>query len=241
MAKKIFAVSLVLGLALAGAAFAAGPWDLSANSATGQKIVVTGNVSIDDSYHALLRSGGRAYELIVPPDLVSQSGVEEGSRITVEGYATESGAVGGIALVVTRATIHGRDYDLSQYRDPRGNARDGLVRGNRNRWDNGQGYGNDNSRGYGRDNRQYNNQDNRRYNGRGNGQDNRRYSGRGSDQGNGRDNGQDNRRHNGRGNGQGNGQGGGQGNGRDNSQDNRQYNGRGNDQGNDGQDSVQGT
>jgi len=205
MAKKILAVSLVLGLALAGMAFAGGP-------TTHQRIVVTGTVSIDNLFHAVLRTGDRAYELIVPQDLVYQSGVAQGSRLTVEGYAAQGGPTGMpsqfannvIALVVTRATIDGRNYDLAQYRggqmgnEPRADGTSSTVRGHR--WDNGRDNGRGNRRGWGRDNGRdngrgygnYNGRDNGRDNGRGNGQGNGRDNGRGNGQGNGRDNGRDN-------------------------------------------------
>jgi len=53
--------------------------------------VVTGIVSIDNLFHATLTSRGRVYELMVPRNLVHQSGIEEGSQITVEGYVVRAG------------------------------------------------------------------------------------------------------------------------------------------------------
>ena len=123
MAKKIFTVSLVLGLALAGMAFASGQKEPSAASpATGEKLVVTGSISIDNLFHPALKSGDKVYELMVPRYLVYQSGVKEGARVTVEGYLVQGMPMGrqsddgNIDLFVTKATIDGKDYDLSQYR-----------------------------------------------------------------------------------------------------------------------------
>ena len=134
MAKKIIAVSLVLGLALAGMAFASGQKEPSAASpspgqraptATGEKLVVSGTLSVDNLFHPALKSGDKVYELMVPRRLVHKSGVKEGAQVTVEGYLVQGMPMGrqsddgNIDLFVTKATIDGKDYDLSQYRGRR--------------------------------------------------------------------------------------------------------------------------
>ena len=158
MAKKIFTISLVLGLALAGMAFASGQKEPSAASpATGEKLIVTGNVSIDNLFHPELKSGDKVYELMVPRYLVYQSGVKEGAKVTVEGYLVQGMPAGrqsddgNIDLFVTKATIDGKDYDLFQYRGRsmgrmggRGHGARGAMMGSR-----GHGYGGRGGRGYG--------------------------------------------------------------------------------------------
>jgi hypothetical protein len=130
MAKKIFAVSLVLALALTGLAFAGGQKEPGAPgqagpAATDQKVVVTGAVSITNLIHPTIKSGDKVYELLVPRHLVYRSGIKEGAKVTVEGYlapARQAGTQasdGSIHLVVTRATIDGKEYDLAQFRGGR--------------------------------------------------------------------------------------------------------------------------
>jgi hypothetical protein len=92
------------------------------------------------------------YELLVPRYLVYRSGVKEGAKVTVEGYTVQGRRAprpsddGAIDLFVTKATIDGKDYDLSQYRgrvargyrDGYGN---GCAGGPRGRWMGGPGRG----------------------------------------------------------------------------------------------------
>jgi hypothetical protein len=132
MAKKIFTVSIVLALALAGMAFASGQKEPGATvpgqsgragpGVSGEKIVVTGNVSINNLIHPTIKSGDKVYELMVPRTLVYRSGIKEGAKVTVEGYTVQGMPMwrqtddGSIDLFVTKATFDGKDYDLSQYR-----------------------------------------------------------------------------------------------------------------------------
>jgi hypothetical protein len=155
MAKKILTVSLVLGLALAGMAFASGQKEPGAPApgqpgpqATGQKVVVTGSVSINNLIHPTMKSGDKVYELMVPRSLVYRSGIKEGAKVTIEGYPVQGMPMwqqsddGNIDLFVTKATIDGKDYDLSQYRGRfAGGYRDGRGSGPRGRWMGGHGRG----------------------------------------------------------------------------------------------------
>ncbi len=155
MAKKILAVSLVLGLALAAASFANGQKEQGFPAApgqpgfTGQKLVVTGSVQFQNLIHPTLKSGDKVYELMVPRYLVYQVDVKEGAQVTVEGYQVRDmppwqlGNDNDIALFVTKATINGKDYDLSQFRGPMGGYGYGRGPGMMGGW--GRGYG----RGYG--------------------------------------------------------------------------------------------
>ena len=156
MAKKIFTISLVLGLALAGMAFAGGQKEPGVQApaqagpdANGPKVVVTGSVSINNLIHPTIKSGDKVYELLVPRYLVYRSGVKEGTKVTVEGYTVQGRPAarqsddGNIDLFVTKATIDGKDYDLTQYRGGRfaNGDRGGYCGGPRGRWMGGPGRG----------------------------------------------------------------------------------------------------
>jgi hypothetical protein len=130
MAKKIFAVSLVLALALTGLAFASGQNEpaapgRAAPATTEQKVVVSGAVSINNLIHPTIKSADKVYELLVPRSLVYRAGVKEGAKVTVEGYPVQARTAGAqardgnIDLFVTKATIDGKEYDLSLYRGGR--------------------------------------------------------------------------------------------------------------------------
>jgi hypothetical protein len=118
MAKRIIIV-LVLGLFLAGFAFANGQQEPAA--ATGQKLALRGSVTFENLIHPTLKSGDKVYELLVPRYLAYQAGLKDGAEIAVEGYEVKDmPAWAGLednetAVFVTKATINGKDYDLSQY------------------------------------------------------------------------------------------------------------------------------
>ena len=82
MAKKIFIVSTVLVMALSGLAFANGQKDATVPAAS-EKVTLTGNVYLEGELHPLLKSGGKEYELMVPPYLVTQIDIKEGAEIKV--------------------------------------------------------------------------------------------------------------------------------------------------------------
>ncbi len=161
MAKKILAVSLVLGLALAAVSFASGQKEPGApapgpNAAdSGQKLVLTGSLAFQNLIHPTLKSGDKVYELLVPRYLVYRSGLKEGAQVTVEGYQVTArppwaqGDDGNIDVFVTRATINGKDYDLSQFRGPMGGGY-GYGRGMMGGWGGGYGRGYGMMGGYGR-------------------------------------------------------------------------------------------
>jgi hypothetical protein len=130
MAKKILITTLVM-LALAGAAFASGqkePVQSPAQAApftaapTGEKLSLTGTLSLEGSMHPILKAAGKDYALMVPRYLTWNLDVKEGEQVSVEGYVVQgmprraNSDDGDIDLMVTKATIKGKDYDLSQYR-----------------------------------------------------------------------------------------------------------------------------
>jgi hypothetical protein len=143
MARRVFILSLVAAVALATTAFAAGQKDsatAASSATTGPKLTLTGPVSFTNLVHPTLKSGDKVYELLVPRYVVFQSGLKEGASVTVEGYQATNLPPwaeipqGAVAMYVTKATIDGKDYDLSQLRGP-------MMGG---RWDDG------GARGYGR-------------------------------------------------------------------------------------------
>jgi hypothetical protein len=147
MAKKTILIVLVLGLAFSGIAFANGQKEGTAPAqgpaATGQgnqvfegpgyghmivtngpKLTLTGTVSVHNLIHPVLKSGDKTYELLVPRILVREAGVKEGAKVSIEGYQVVSPVPGtddGVTatyVYVTKATVDGKDYDLTQVRGP---------------------------------------------------------------------------------------------------------------------------
>jgi len=122
MARRIFIVSLVALVALAASAFASGQPEPPVAAAAGQNLVLTGTITLQNQFLPTLKSGDKVYELLVPPFLVSQSGLKDGAKVTVEGYQASylppriAVPEGSQALFVTKATVDGKEYDLSQYR-----------------------------------------------------------------------------------------------------------------------------
>ncbi len=144
MARKIVSISLLFGLALAALSFAAGqkepgtPAPAQASVDSGKKLVLTGSLSFTNLIHPTLKSGDTVYELMVPRYLVYQAGVKEGAQVTVEGYQVQGipwmdqDAGNEVNVFVTKATIDGKDYDLSQLRGAgygRGSGRGGMMSG----------------------------------------------------------------------------------------------------------------
>lgn len=150
MNRKVFVSALALLLALSAAAFANGkkeapraqaagqaeavvpPW------ASGEKLTLTGTLSLEDGWQPVLASGGKEYELHIPRRMTLDIDVKDGDQVSVEGYVVKnapSAAQGDadIDLFVTKATIGGKEYDLSQFR--------GAMRGRGMRG--GPGYGRD--------------------------------------------------------------------------------------------------
>jgi hypothetical protein len=136
MANKILISTLVM-LALAGAAFASGqkePAQPSAQPAapavplTSEKLSLTGTLSLEGNIHPVLKAGDKEYELLVPRFLTWNLDVTEGEKVSVEGYVVQgmpwraSGDDGDLDLMVTKATIKGKEYDLSKYRGGMGAA-----------------------------------------------------------------------------------------------------------------------
>ena len=141
MARKVLMTVLALSLALAASAFASGEKEAAPApgaaagrppfaAQAGEKLTLTGTLALDGLWHPVLKSGGKEYVLMVPRYLTANLDVKEGEQVSVEGY-TVTGAPrgveeGDIALFVTKATIKGKEYDLSQSRGPMmGGARGG--------------------------------------------------------------------------------------------------------------------
>lgn len=136
MAKKILIGMLAL-IALTGVAFASGQKDLTKPSAqpavpgaptSSEKLSLTGTLSLEGDFHPVLKAGDKEYELLVPRYLTWNLDVEEGEKVSVEGYVVQgmpwraAGDDGDIDLWVTKATVKGKEYDLTQYRGGMGAA-----------------------------------------------------------------------------------------------------------------------
>ncbi|HEY9595630.1 MAG TPA: hypothetical protein VHE79_14220 [Spirochaetia bacterium] len=169
MTKKTILIVLVLGLALTGVTFANGQKEGTAPGqgpttdqqlpggpgfgpgyghmivTNGPKLTLAGTVTVHNLIHPVLKSGDKSYELLVPRVLVYEAGVKDGAKVSVEGYQVVSpvpGADDGVSatyVYVTKATVDGKDYDLTQIRGPmmgkfRGGFHGGMMGG-------GYGYG----------------------------------------------------------------------------------------------------
>lgn len=120
------AVLVVLGLLAAAFSFAAGqpenqlvPQGVTGPRATGEKLTVTGKVSLLNRAHPELASGSQQYLLMVPRRLTWGLDVKEGEQVTVEGYKVAAPrwetVPNAVYLQVTKATIKGKQYDLADY------------------------------------------------------------------------------------------------------------------------------
>ncbi len=165
MVKKALITTAVLCMALSGIAFASGQKEPAAAAGQGgpaapgqaapaapgqavpdesQKLVLTGAVAFQNLIHPTLKSGDKVYELMVPRRLVYQSGLKEGAQVTVEGYQLPDRSWGrwadddaNIHVFVTKATIDGKEYDLSQFRGPGYGPRGAWGRGGGRGWGRG--------------------------------------------------------------------------------------------------------
>ena len=136
MTRKITIGTLALMLVLAGVAFASGqkepaqapgsaqaPGTASAAPCVqGEKLVLTGSLTLAGQRHPVLKSGGKEYELMIPRNLTWNLDVKDGEQVSVEGYVVQGMGRRAqendddIDLLVTKATVKGKEYDLSQYR-----------------------------------------------------------------------------------------------------------------------------
>ncbi len=117
MAKRITIIaSLMLMAALS---FANGQQEPAAAAAGQQTITVKGTLTFENLIHPTLKSGDKTWSLLVPRYLAYQAGLKDGAEVSVQGYAVQNlpgWNAPANALFVTKATINGKDYDLSQYR-----------------------------------------------------------------------------------------------------------------------------
>ncbi len=133
MAKKLLIVS-VLGLLLSGLAFASGQQEPAAVQGAA-KITLKGAVTFENLIHPTLKSGDKVYELLVPRYLAYQAGLKDGAEISIEGYLVKDvpymaryADARDNEVFVTKATINGKDSDVSALR---GGMMGGYGRGGR--------------------------------------------------------------------------------------------------------------
>ncbi|TFG61724.1 MAG: hypothetical protein E4H36_09740 [Spirochaetales bacterium] len=145
--KKL--VILLVLLAAAGAVFAAGTVERVPFQPEGEKVTVTGQVYVDNKMHPELVSGKDTYELLVPRMYYYNIDVKEGQSITVEGYKTsgdfcpwgEEEDAEDVHILVSKATIDGKEYTVEPWGGPRDGYGPGMM--------GGRGYGPGMMHGYG--------------------------------------------------------------------------------------------
>ena len=123
--KKIMLVFAVLAL-VGGFAFAGGTKDTEPETQTvpygrgmqweeADPVSLTGTLVLEDDRFAKLESGGKTYYLMYPYWLADDIDVTDGEEITVEGYIGHGPRFSSDepAVMVTKAVIDGKEYDLT--------------------------------------------------------------------------------------------------------------------------------
>lgn len=143
-------IAVVMLLTGIGAAFASGNKDTAEvpygrgpqwNIASNDKVTLTGTVTVSNKLHPELKVGSKLYYLMVPRYYLDDIEVKDGTSVTVEGFVATGVPMlneKDEAVLVTKATIDGKEYDLE-----RGYGHPMMGRGNFQ----GGGYG---PRGYNR-------------------------------------------------------------------------------------------
>ena len=85
----------------------------------GEKITVSGPVYFKDKLHPEIKSGDKEYELMVPRFALRNLDIEEGQLVSVEGYTVEGmyceeEGEEEVHLLVTKAKIGDKEYDLER-------------------------------------------------------------------------------------------------------------------------------
>ncbi len=114
--NKRFLVILAVLVIAAGMGFTKGQ---SENPVPGELNTYTGTVHFEDDYEVVLKTDQGEYELMFPRFLIDEIDVAEGQRITVEGYEMSGPRMmrwesDEQHLMVTKATINGKEYDLGE-------------------------------------------------------------------------------------------------------------------------------
>ena len=95
-----------------------------------ETVELTGRITFEDWPHPEFSSGGKSYELMIPPPGMDIE-VEPGQTIMIEGYRVEPGQLpegtDSEYLMVTKAVVNGKEYDLSRpSRDAGPDGRSGM-------------------------------------------------------------------------------------------------------------------
>jgi hypothetical protein len=121
-------VSLVLGIIVIASigAFAKGQDD---NYTKKEAVTLTGTIVINNHMLPELTASGKTYLLLVPRMLVIKLDIKDGAQITVVGNIVEPkgdkerpqfGNIDGTKVLVEKATVNGKDYDLKDFADKSG-------------------------------------------------------------------------------------------------------------------------
>lgn len=101
-------------------------------------VMVSGAVNLDNSWFPTIVSGGTEYGVMVPRYYLASADLKDGQQVTVEGYLFEGTCCAGSpveaedasVIHVTKATIDGTEYDLSDqygYAGPGGMMGPGMM------------------------------------------------------------------------------------------------------------------
>jgi len=119
----IAAVMLLCGI---GAAFASGNKDTAQvpygrgpqwNIASNDKVTLTGTVAVSNKFYPELKVDSKLYYLMVPRFYLDDIEVKDGTSVTVEGFVATGVPMlseKDEAVLVTKATIDGKEYEVER-------------------------------------------------------------------------------------------------------------------------------
>ena len=113
--KKLLIITLVMGVIMTAGIFANGTSEAQSMSDYWETKTVTGKISFADWPFPELTSGGKSYELIVPPQAVYELDVKSGDAITIEGILVDCcmrADEDEPMLRVVKAVVGGEEYEV---------------------------------------------------------------------------------------------------------------------------------
>jgi len=137
--KKLYLLITVLALVAVSGVFANGQSEPRDLTDTWDTVTITGQVSFKTLPYPEITSRGKTYELMVPRFATDDLNIKSGDEITVEGIVVDRLNSTGNYLMVGKATIGGREYEVP-LRGAAGGAYGGMM---------GPGYGGMMGPGYG--------------------------------------------------------------------------------------------
>ena len=126
--KRLLIITLVMGVIMTAGVFAKGTSETREMSDYWETKTITGKVSFADLPFPEITSGGKTYELLVPPQAVYEIDVKPGDTITVEGILVDSHMSADedkTTLRVTKAIVDGEEYEVPFGRSFKGSRAEG--------------------------------------------------------------------------------------------------------------------